>query len=98
MSQERLYKVLLGPVISEKAAMAGDTSNQVVFKVLRNAAKQEVKAAVEKLFNVKVEEVRTLLVKGKTKRTKHGMGQRSDWKKAYVRLAEGQEIDFSVAE
>mgnify|MGYP000433378435 FL=1 len=98
MSQERLYKVLLGPVISEKAAMAGDASNQVVFKVLRDAAKQEVKAAVEKLFDVKVEDVRTLLVKGKTKRTRHGMGKRSDWKKAYVRLAEGQEIDFSVAE
>lgn len=98
MSQERLYKVLLGPVISEKAAMAGDASNQVVFKVVRDAAKQEVKAAVEKLFDVKVEEVRTLLVKGKTKRTRHGMGKRSDWKKAYVRLAEGQEIDFTVAE
>ncbi|MGH1371339.1 MAG: 50S ribosomal protein L23 [Cellvibrionaceae bacterium] len=98
MSQERLYKVLLGPVISEKAAMAGDASNQVVFKVLRDAAKPEVKAAVEKLFDVKVEDVRTLLVKGKTKRTRHGMGKRSDWKKAYVRLAEGQEIDFSVAE
>ncbi|MAZ86566.1 MAG: 50S ribosomal protein L23 [Cellvibrionaceae bacterium] len=98
MSQERLYKVLLGPVVSEKAAMAGDASNQVVFKVLRDAAKQEVKAAVEKLFDVKVEDVRTLLVKGKTKRTRHGMGKRSDWKKAYVRLAEGQEIDFSVAE
>lgn len=98
MSQERLYKVLLGPVISEKAAIAGDASNQVVFKVLRDAAKPEVKAAVEKLFKVKVEEVRTLLVKGKTKRTRHGMGVRSDWKKAYVRLAEGQEIDFTVAE
>ncbi len=98
MSEERLYKVLLGPVVSEKAALAGDASNQVVFKVLRDAAKQEVKAAVEKLFNVKVEEVRTLLVKGKTKRTRHGMGKRSDWKKAYVRLAEGQEIDFAVAE
>ena len=98
MSQERLYRVLLGPVISEKSAIAGDASNQVVFKVLRDAAKPEVKAAVEKLFKVKVEEVRTLLVKGKTKRTRHGMGQRSDWKKAYVRLAEGQEIDFTVAE
>ncbi|NIB44499.1 50S ribosomal protein L23 [Pseudomaricurvus alkylphenolicus] len=98
MSQERLYKVLLGPVISEKAAIAGDASNQVVFKVVRDAAKQEVKAAVEKLFDVKVEDVRTLLVKGKTKRTRHGMGKRSDWKKAYVRLAEGQEIDFTVAE
>lgn len=98
MSQERLYKVLLGPVISEKAAMAGDASNQVVFKVLRDAAKPEIKAAVEKLFDVKVEEVRTLINKGKTKRTRHGIGQRSNWKKAYVRLAEGQEIDFAVAE
>lgn len=98
MSQERLYKVLLGPVISEKAAMAGDTANQVVFKVLRDAAKPEIKAAIELLFKVEVEDVRTLLVKGKTKRTRHGMGQRSDWKKAYVRLAEGQEIDFTVAE
>ena len=98
MSQERLYKVLLGPVITEKASISGEASNQVVFKVVRDAAKQEVKAAVEKLFDVKVEDVRTLLVKGKTKRTRHGMGKRSDWKKAYVRLAEGQEIDFSVAE
>lgn len=98
MSQERLYKVLLGPVISEKAAIVGDVSNQVVFKVLPNAEKQEIKAAVEKLFDVQVEDVRTLNVKGKTKRTRHGMGKRSDWKKAYVRLAAGQEIDFAVAE
>lgn len=98
MSHERLYKVLLGPVISEKASLAGDASNQVVFKVLRDGTKKEVKAAVEKLFDVKVEEVRTLLVKGKSKRTKNGLGKRSDWKKAYVRLAEGQEIDLTVAE
>lgn len=98
MSQERLYKVLLGPVISEKAAIAGDAANQVVFKVLPNAEKQEIKAAVEKLFDVKVEDVRTLNVKGKTKRTRHGLGKRSDWKKAYVRLSAGQEIDFAVAE
>lgn len=98
MSQERLYKVLLGPVISEKAAVVGDAGNQVVFKVLPNAEKQEIKAAVEKLFDVKVEDVRTLNVKGKTKRTRHGLGKRSDWKKAYVRLSAGQEIDFAVAE
>ncbi len=98
MSQERLYKVLLGPVISEKASMAGDASNQVVFKVTRDAAKAEIKAAIELLFDVKVEQVRTLLTKGKTKRTKNGLGRRSDVKKAYVRLAEGQEIDFAVAE
>ena len=98
MNQERLLKVLLGPVVSEKSAVAGDLGNQVVFKVLRDAAKPEIKAAVEKLFDVTVEEVRVLNVKGKTKRTRHGMGKRSDWKKAYVRLAEGQDIDFAVAE
>ncbi len=98
MSQERLYKVLLGPVISEKAAIAGDVANNVVFKVTTDSSKTEIKAAVELLFDVKVDQVRMLNVKGKTKRTRHGMGKRSDWKKAYVRLAEGQEIDFSVAE
>ena len=82
MNQERLYKVLLGPVISEKAAAAGDASDHVVFKVLPNAEKQEIKAAIEKLFEVNVLDVRTLNVKGKTKRTKNGLGRRSDWKKA----------------
>jgi large subunit ribosomal protein L23 len=98
MSQERLYKVLLGPVISEKAAGAGESANQVVFKVTTDSGKAEIKAAIELLFDVKVDQVRVMNVKGKTKRTKHGMGRRSDWKKAYVRLAEGQEIDFAVAE
>jgi len=98
MNQERIYKVLLGPVISEKAAMAGDAANQVVFKVTTCATKAEIKAAVEQLFEVKVEGVRVLNVKGKTKRTRHGMGKRSDWKKAYVRLEQGQDIDFAVAE
>ncbi|BFM10327.1 50S ribosomal protein L23 [Simiduia litorea] len=97
MNQERIYKVLLGPVISEKAAGAGE-QDQVVFKVLPSADKIEIKAAVEKLFSVKVVSVRTINVKGKTKRTKHGMGQKSDWKKAYVRLEQGQDIDFAVAE
>jgi large subunit ribosomal protein L23 len=98
MSQERIYKVLLGPVISEKVAMAGEVGNQVGFKVTPDATKAEIKAAVEQLFEVKVESVRTLNVKGKTKRTRHGLGKRSDWKKAYVRLQEGQEIDLQVAE
>jgi len=98
MSQERLYKVLLGPVISEKSAFAADVANQVVFKVVPSADKAEIKAAVEKLFNVSVEGVRVLNVKGKTKRTRHGIGKRSDWKKAYVSLAEGSELDFQAAE
>lgn len=98
MNQERLYKVLLGPVVSEKSAVVAESSNQVVFKVLPSANKAEVKAAVEKMFDVKVENVRVLNVKGKTKRTRHGIGVRSDWKKAYVRLEQGQDIDFAVAE
>lgn len=98
MNQERIYKVLLGPVVSEKAAAAGETGNQVVFKVASDATKLEVKAAVQALFDAKVEQVRILNVKGKTKRTRYGLGKRSDWKKAYVRLEQGQDIDFAVAE
>ena len=98
MNQERIYKVILGPVISEKSAAAGESGNQVVFKVLPSANKLEIKAAVQALFGTKVESVSVLNVKGKTKRTRHGLGQRSDWKKAYVRLAPGQEIDFAQAE
>lgn len=98
MNQERIYQVLLGPVVSEKAAVVGEAGNQVVFKVCRDADKREIKAAVQKLFNVVVEDVRTANVKGKTKRTRYGIGRTSDWKKAYVRLAQGQEIDFAVVE
>jgi large subunit ribosomal protein L23 len=91
---ERLHKIILAPVVSEKSTRAAEKSNQAVFKVLRDARKPEIKAAVERLFNVKVEEVRTLNVKGKSKRFGAFSGVRSDWKKAYVKLAEGQEIDF----
>jgi large subunit ribosomal protein L23 len=98
MNQERIFQVLLGPVVSEKAAVVGEAGNQVVFKVLCDANKREIKSAVQKLFNVVVEDVRTANVKGKNKRTRYGIGRTSDWKKAYVRLAQGQEIDFAVAE
>ena len=98
MNQERIFKVLLGPHITEKSAMSQGAATQVVFKIANNANKLEVKKAVEQLFEVKVDGVRLVNVKGKTRRTKTGMGQRSDWKKAYVRLAVGQDIDFSVAE
>lgn len=94
LSGERLHQLILAPVVSEKSTRVAEKQNQAVFKVLRNAKKPEIKAAVEKLFNVKVEGVRTLNVKGKTKRFGQSMGVRSDWKKAYVTLAEGQEIDF----
>jgi len=98
MKQERLYKIILAPVVSEKTAMATEESNQVAFKVVGNAKKEEIRAAVQEVFGVTVENVRVLNVKGKTKRTRFGLGRRSDWKKAYVRLAAGQEIDFASAE
>ena len=96
MNQERLLKVLLAPVVSEKAVGSAEVSSQVVFKVIKDASKPEIKAAVEKMFDVKVDSVRTLVMKGKTKRTRFGLGKRSDWKKAYVKLAEGHDIDFAM--
>lgn len=98
MNQERIYKVLVGPHVSEKSSVISDRAGQVVFKVATDAKKSEIKTAVETLFKVKVEGVRTVNVKGKTRRTRVGEGRRSDWKKAYVSLAAGQEIDFAVAE
>lgn len=96
MNNERLLKVLLQPVITEKTAGLGESSNQVVFKVLPSAEKREIKAAVEKLFGVEVQCVRVVNAKGKTRRTRTGLGKCSDWKKAYVRLAPGQDIDFTT--
>lgn len=92
--EERLLKVLLAPHISEKSTMTAEQNNTVVFKVVTDATKAEVKAAVEKLFEVQVTGVRTSVVKGKVKRSGARFGRRSDWKKAYVTLAEGAEIDF----
>ncbi|MDC0603332.1 50S ribosomal protein L23 [Aliiglaciecola sp.] len=94
ISEERLLKVLLAPHISEKSTMAAEGNNAVVFKVVKDANKAEIKAAVEKLFEVEVDSVRTLNVKGKTKRHGQSFGKRNDWKKAYVVLKEGQDIDF----
>lgn len=98
MNQERIFKVLLGPHISEKATVVADQHNQVVFKVAPDATKPEIKAAVEQLFNVKVEGVQVANLKGKRKRTRYGIGKRSDLRKAYVRLQEGQDIDFMSAD
>ena len=98
MNQERMLKILKGPHISEKATVVADGNGQYVFRVVKDATKPEIKEAVEKLFNVSVLSVRTLNQKGKVKRTARGVGKRSDIKKAYVRLAAGQEIDFLGAE
>lgn len=94
ISEQRLLKVLVAPHISEKATLAAESNNTVVFKVAKDANKLEIKKAVEKLFEVEVSAVRTLNVKGKTKRHGARFGRRSDWKKAYVTLKEGQDIDF----
>lgn len=91
---ERIHQVILAPVISEKANRIAEKNNQAAFKVLPGATKDEIKKAVETLFEVSVVSVSTLNVKGKTKRFGQRMGRRSDWKKAYVTLAEGQQIDF----
>ncbi|MFW6092961.1 MAG: 50S ribosomal protein L23 [Pseudomonadota bacterium] len=98
MNRERLYTVLLEPHFSEKVSLLGDASNQYGFKVARDATKAEIKEAVEQLFKVSVENVSTLNVKGKVKRTFRGISRGKDWKKAYVRVAPGQEIDFMVTD
>lgn len=97
MSKERILQVLLAPHVSEKASMVADSSNQHVFKVLTDANKTEIKQAVEELFEVKVAQVRVMNVKGKAKRFGQRNGKRSDWRKAYVTLAVGQDIDFAGA-
>ena len=95
MNQERLYNVLLGPIVSEKSTMIADKNEQVAFRVIQDATKTEVRAAVEMLFKVKVESVQILNQKGKEKRFGRFNGRRSNVRKAYVSLAEGQEINFA---
>ena len=94
MSQERLMKVLLAPHVSEKTTRVADQANQVVFRVMPDASKTEIKKAVELLFEVKVSSVQVANMKGKLKRFGQSIGRRKSWKKAYVTLAEGQDIDF----
>lgn len=94
MNQERLLQVLLAPQISEKATYVADKNEQVIFRVATDATKPEIKAAVELLFKVQVESVQVLNVKGKVKRFKQTTGRRKGWKKAFVCLKSGQEINF----
>jgi large subunit ribosomal protein L23 len=95
-STERLYQVLLAPVVSEKATMVAEKSEQVIFRVVGDATKPEVKAAVELLFKVEVDSVQMLNVKGKVKRFGRTTGRRNHVKKAYVNLKPGQEINFQA--
>ena len=98
MREERLLTVLLGPHISEKSHLVAESGNQVVFKVRTDATKAEIKAAVEKLFEVSVDGVTVVNQAGKLKRRGRGFGRRASFKKAYVSLAAGSEIDFLGAE
>jgi large subunit ribosomal protein L23 len=94
MRQERLMAVIVGPHVSEKSSAVADASNQVVFKVRPDATKKEIKDAVEMLFEVKVGNVTVTNVKGKIKKHGNSQGRRKAWKKAYVRLAPGSDINF----
>ena len=94
MNQERLHQVVRRPVISEKSTIAADSMHQVIFEVLDDATKSEIKQAIEALFDVTVQRVRVVNVRGKIKRFGRTPGKRKNWKKAYVRLAEGDDIDF----
>ncbi|GAB4351266.1 MAG: 50S ribosomal protein L23 [Methylohalobius sp. ZOD2] len=97
MNQLALMKVLLAPVISEKSTGLADNENRFVFKVRKDATKFQVRKAVELMFEVEVDSVQLLNMKGKAKRFGRLAGKRSDWKKAYVRLKPGHEIDLSIS-
>jgi large subunit ribosomal protein L23 len=96
MNNERLMKVLLSPVVSEKSSVVADANQQYTFRVATDATKREIAKAVEKLFEVEVERVQVVNIKGKTKRFGQVNGKRTDWKKAYVRLKPGNDIDFAA--
>ena len=95
MNKERLMQVLLSPVVSEKSAMLADSANQFCFKVASDANKLEIRKAVEMMFDVNVEDVKVVNIKGKNKRFGQVMGKRNDTRKAYVRIKDGQDIDFA---
>lgn len=94
MNRERLTEILLSPVVTEKSSNARMTDNQVVFRVRRDATKPEIRQAVESLLKAKVESVKTLNVNGKAKGLRGRKGKRPDWKKAYVSLQPGQDVDL----
>ena len=94
MNKDRLMQLLVSPVVSEKSTVAADSARQFVFRVLPDASKPEIKKAVELMFDVKVDAVRVVNIKGKSKRFGKLMGRRSSIRKAYVKLAEGSDIDF----
>jgi large subunit ribosomal protein L23 len=98
MNQERIMKVLVSPIVSEKSTRLAEQNRQFVFKVMKDATKPEVRKAVELMFDVKVDAVQIANVNGKVKRFGGALGKRADWKKAFVTLAEGHDINFMGAE
>ena len=98
MNQERLMTVLVAPIVSEKATMVAEKNGQVAFRVLQDATKEEIRAAVELLFKVEVDKVSVVNIKGKTKRFGKTTGRRDNVRKAYVNLKPGQEINFATGE
>ena len=98
MNTQRLTNIIVSPRISEKATMRADLDNQHVFSVLKDATKPEIKKAVELMFDVKVKSVRLMNVQGKLTRVGRTFGKRKDWKKAYVRLQEGFDINYGEEE
>jgi len=97
VAESKIASVLLAPVVSEKSSIAADVDKRFVFKVQKVATKKQIKTAVEVMFNVEVDSVQVLNVKGKVKRFGRALGKRSDWKKAYVKLKQGHDIDFARA-
>ena len=98
MNRERIFTVLREPHITEKVSVQGEVANQYAFKVAPDATKLEIRAAVEDIFNVSVTKVTTVNVKGKLRRTMRGISRKKSWKKAYVTVAAGQELDYMVSE
>jgi large subunit ribosomal protein L23 len=97
-NQERLMQVLIAPQVSEKSTFVGEKNNQFVFRVLQDATKPEIKAAVELMFKVEVNRVQTANTKGKEKRFGRFVGRRRNWKKAFVSLKPGQELNFAAGD
>ena len=97
VNKYQLATVIEAPIISEKSTLAAEKNKRFVFKVQKKATKKHIKNAVELMFNVEVDSVQVLNVKGKQKKFGRSVGQRSDWKKAYIKLKPGHDIDFSLA-
>ncbi len=97
IENSKLANVLLAPIVSEKSSIAAEAESRIVFKVQRDATKPQIKKSVELMFDVEVDSVQVLNVKGKVKRFGRTLGKRSDWKKAYVKLKPGHDIEFSAA-